>query len=102
MRGIRQGPDFIANPCGAAQRMKLGLDHAIRVDEVAHVVDGVFDLLGRERAARPIGERLGFGKRDIAKRMHEIVVRALRALAEEPGGDLCVEDRRRAVRRARG
>ena len=44
--GIGQRPDLIAHPRGASQGVQLGLDHPVRVNEVADVVDRVLDLLG--------------------------------------------------------
>ena len=45
---------------------QLGLDDAIRSDEIAHIVKGVLDLLGAQGTPRPVRQRFGLGQGDAA------------------------------------
>ena len=96
-----------AHAGGVAERLHLGQDprEAVLLDQLLHhavvdarevsdVVLSVAQLLGVERAARPVGERLGLGQADAAVGLHERGVAHLLAETEKGGGQLRVEDGR--------
>ena len=70
------------------------VDHAL-VDarQVAHVIFGIRELLGVERAARPVREALGLGEVNARVALHKRAVAQLHAVAQEGGSELRVEHR---------
>ena len=74
MSALSERSNLVEHPREPAEPLQP-LDHdVIGLDEIAHVIEGVLELLLRERAARPIGERLAFGQRDSQEGMNEAVV----------------------------
>ena len=63
--------------------------------EMRDVVDEILDLPLRERARRPIADRLRLRQSHAADAAHQIGQRHLHSVAEKRGGDLRVEDARR-------
>jgi hypothetical protein len=90
--GAGEGLAFLADPGGAAEALEVFLEVAADGHEVAHVVEGVFELLAAERPAGPVGELLALVERDAGDAFDEVAVGDLAAVAEEGGGDLGVED----------
>ena len=85
---------LVHHPGGTARLGKALGDDVEHADEVAHVVNRVVYLLGREGTGAPIGERLALGERHAAERVHERVIGALLPLTQKRGRHLGVEDRR--------
>ena len=61
--------------------------------QVAYVIERVFDLLGGQRAARPVSARVGLGELLSQESAHSFRVADLGGQAGESGGDLGVKHR---------
>ena len=95
VRLVCQRAQLVEHPVHAAQLAQAAHHLGIGDDQILDVIDRVLNLLIAQRAARPIGQRLGLGQRYAAERLNERAVGNLLALAQKGGGDLCVKNRSR-------
>ena len=95
VRLVCQRTQLVEHPIHTAQLAQAAHHLGIGDDQVLDVIDRVLDLFIGQRAARPVGQRLGLGQRYAAKRLHECAVRNLLALAQKGGGHLRVKNRTR-------
>ena len=95
VRLVGQRTQLVEHPVHAAQLAQAAHHLGIGDDQVLDVIDRVLDLLIAQRAARPIGQRLGLGQRYAAECLNERTIRNLLALAQKGGGNLCVKNRSR-------
>ena len=95
VRLVSQRAQLVEHPVHAAQLAQAAHHLGIGNDQILDVIDCVLNLLIGQRAARPIGQRLGLGQRDAAKRLHERAVGNLLAFAQKGGGHLRVKNRTR-------
>ena len=95
VRLVCQRAQLIEHPIHTAQLAQAAHHLGIGNDQILDVIDRILNLFIGQRTARPIGQRLGLGQRDAAKRLHERAVRNLLALAQKGGGDLRVKNRTR-------
>ena len=95
MRLVSQRAQLVEHPVHTAQLAQAAHHLGIGDDQVLDVIDRVLDLLIGQRAARPVGQRLGLGQRYAAERLNKRAIRNLLALAQKGGGDLRIENRSR-------
>ena len=95
VRLVGQRTQLVEHPIHTAQLAQAAHHLGIGNDQILDVIDCVLDLLIGQRAARPVGQRLGLGQRNAAKCLHERAVGNLLALAQKGGGDLRVKNRTR-------
>ena len=95
VRLVGQRTQLVEHPVHTAQLAQAAHHLGIGDDQILDVIDCVLDLLIGQRAARPVGQRLGLGQRNTAKCLHERAVGNLLALAQKGGGDLRVKNRTR-------
>ena len=95
VRLISQRAQLVEYPVHAAQLAQAAHHLGIGDDQVLDVIDRVLNLLIGQRATRPVGQRLGLGQRDAAKRLHERAVGNLLALTQKGGGHLRIKNRTR-------
>ena len=95
VRLVSQRAQLVEHPVHAAQLAQTAHHLGIGDDQVLDVIDRVLDLFVGQRATRPVGQRLGLGQRDAAKRLHERAVGNLLAFAQKGGGHLRVKNRTR-------
>ena len=94
--GLRQQARCVlVEPCATLQRVELRGKVAIQRIEMQHVVGGVFQLRGRQRAPQPVRAGLALGQGDAEALLHQALVAHAATDAGECGGDLGVEQRRR-------
>ena len=84
--------EVVFQPCSAAEFLETGAHRAPDAGQVAHIVEGVGDLLGIEGAGRPVGQGLGLGQVHVAEVLNKGAVADLIAVGNERGGHLRVED----------
>ena len=95
VRLVGQRAQLIEHPIHTAQLTQTAHHLGIGDDQVLNVIDRVLNLLVGQRAARPVGQRLGLGQRNTTECLHERAIRNLLALAQKSGGDLRVKNRTR-------
>ena len=95
VRFVSQRAQLVEHPVHAAQLTQAAHHLGIGDDQVLDVIDRVLDLFVGQRATRPVGQRLGLGQRDAAKRLNKRAIRNLLALAQKGGGHLRIENRTR-------
>ena len=95
VRLVSQRAQLVEHPVHAAQLAQAAHHLGIGDDQILDVIDRVLNLLIGQRATRPVGQRLGLGQRDAAKRLHERAVGNLLTLAQKGGGHLRVKNRTR-------
>ena len=95
VRLVGQRAQLVEHPVHATELTQAAHHLGIGNNQVLDVIDRILDLLIAQRAARPIGQRLGLGQRYAAERLNERSIRNLLALAQKGRGDLRVENRSR-------
>src|SRR5204863_247710 len=85
--------ELFGEPVQAPEASELLLQSRGQRQQVAYVIERVLDLRGRQRAARPVGARVGLGELPSQESAHGFRVADLGRQAGESGGDLGVEHR---------
>ena len=97
----RPGAQLLAGLLGPpepAQRRQLGDQPVVQLEQRRHVGGGVRLLGVGQRAPQPVGQAVALGRRDAQLALQQRDQRR-RAVADEPGGDLGVEQVRAGWRR---
>ena len=93
VRFVSQRAQLVEHPVHPAQLAQATHHLGIGDNQVLDVINRVLNLLIGQRATRPVGQRLGLGQRDAAKRLNKRAIRNLLALAQKGGGNLRIENR---------
>src|SRR5262249_40895316 len=91
-RTARQRLELLDGPFRSAEQVETARQVAPQGKQETHVVVGVLKLLWGKGAARPIGQRFGLSELDLEEQVHQGAVSERVAEADQPCGDLQVEE----------
>ena len=90
--GVCQGRELFLQPGAPAEARQFAQQVLLQRQQVAHIVQRVFDLFVRERPAGPVGACVGLWQFTLEDPPDELGVADLGGESRERGGDLGVED----------